>query len=66
MCILAGAGTGKTRAVTHRIAWRVRRGDMRGQHVTAVTFTARAAGEMRDRLRGLGVTGVNARTFHSA
>ncbi|GAB3235202.1 ATP-dependent DNA helicase UvrD2 [Glycomyces halotolerans] len=66
VCILAGAGTGKTRAVTHRIAWRVLRGDMRGQHVTAVTFTARAAGEMRDRLRGLGVTGVNARTFHSA
>ncbi len=66
VCILAGAGTGKTRAVTHRIAWRVRRGDLRGQHVTAVTFTARAAGEMRDRLRGLGVTGVNARTFHSA
>ncbi|WP_211116440.1 ATP-dependent DNA helicase UvrD2 [Glycomyces buryatensis] len=66
VCILAGAGTGKTRAVTHRIAWRVNRGDMRGQHVTAVTFTARAAGEMRDRLRGLGVSGVNARTFHSA
>jgi DNA helicase II / ATP-dependent DNA helicase PcrA len=66
VCILAGAGTGKTRAVTHRIAWRVLRGDMRGQHVTAVTFTARAAGEMRDRLRGLGVSGVNARTFHSA
>jgi DNA helicase-2/ATP-dependent DNA helicase PcrA len=66
VCILAGAGTGKTRAVTHRIAWRVLRGDMRGQHVTAVTFTARAAGEMRDRLRGLGVAGVNARTFHSA
>lgn len=66
VCILAGAGTGKTRAVTHRIAWRVLRGDLRGQHVTAVTFTARAAGEMRDRLRGLGVHGVNARTFHSA
>ncbi|MCH7232335.1 ATP-dependent DNA helicase UvrD2 [Glycomyces sp. L485] len=66
VCILAGAGTGKTRAVTHRIAWRVLRGDMRGQHVTAVTFTARAAGEMRDRLRTLGVSGVNARTFHSA
>lgn len=66
VAILAGAGTGKTRAVTHRIAWRVLRGDLRGQHVTAVTFTARAAGEMRDRLRGLGVTGVNARTFHSA
>ncbi|WP_112133716.1 ATP-dependent DNA helicase UvrD2 [Glycomyces dulcitolivorans] len=66
VCVLAGAGTGKTRAVTHRIAYRVLRGDIRGQHVTAVTFTARAAGEMRDRLRGLGVAGVNARTFHSA
>lgn len=66
VCILAGAGTGKTRAVTHRIAYRVRRGDLRGQHVMAVTFTARAAGELRDRLRGLGVTGVNARTFHAA
>ncbi|QSB06058.1 ATP-dependent DNA helicase UvrD2 [Natronoglycomyces albus] len=66
VCILAGAGTGKTRAVTHRIAWRVLRGDLRGQHVTAVTFTARAAGELRDRLRTLGVSGVNARTFHSA
>lgn len=66
VCILAGAGTGKTRAVTHRIAYRVRRGDLRGQHVMAVTFTSRAAGELRDRLRGLGVTGVNARTFHAA
>ncbi|ADD44033.1 ATP-dependent DNA helicase UvrD2 [Stackebrandtia nassauensis] len=66
VCILAGAGTGKTRAVTHRIAYRVRRGDLRGQHVLAVTFTARAAGELRDRLRDLGVTGVNARTFHAA
>ncbi|WP_025272457.1 ATP-dependent DNA helicase UvrD2 [Haloglycomyces albus] len=66
VAILAGAGTGKTRTVTHRIAWRVVRGDLLGQHVTAVTFTARAAGEMRDRLRQLGVTGVNARTFHSA
>ncbi|WP_415648765.1 ATP-dependent DNA helicase UvrD2 [Stackebrandtia soli] len=66
VCILAGAGTGKTRAVTHRIAYRVRRGDLRGQHVLAVTFTARAAGEMRDRLRALDVTGVSARTFHAA
>lgn len=66
VCILAGAGTGKTRAVTRRIAYRVRRGDLRGQHVLAVTFTARAAGELRDRLRQLGVGGVNARTFHAA
>ena len=66
VCILAGAGTGKTRAVTHRIAYRVLKGDVRPQHVLAVTFTARAAGELRDRLRPLGVDGVQARTFHSA
>jgi len=66
LCILAGAGTGKTRAITHRIAYRVLTGEVRGQHVLAVTFTARAAGEMRDRLRELGVGGVQARTFHAA
>jgi DNA helicase-2/ATP-dependent DNA helicase PcrA len=66
VCILAGAGTGKTRAITHRIAYRVLRGDVRPQHVLAVTFTARAAAEMRARLAGLGVTGVSARTFHAA
>ena len=66
VCILAGAGTGKTRAVTHRIAYRILRGDVRPQHVLAVTFTARAAGELRDRLRKLDVDGVQARTFHAA
>lgn len=66
VCVLAGAGTGKTRAITHRIAARVLSGEIAGRNVLAVTFTARAAGEMRGRLRQLGVAGVSARTFHSA
>ncbi|HTW18623.1 MAG TPA: ATP-dependent DNA helicase UvrD2 [Mycobacteriales bacterium] len=66
LCILAGAGTGKTRAITHRIAYQSLRGLVAPQHVLAVTFTTRAAGELRARLRGLGVEGVQARTFHSA
>jgi DNA helicase II / ATP-dependent DNA helicase PcrA len=64
--VLAGAGTGKTRAVTHRIAYGVLTGRTNPRHVLAVTFTAKAAGEMRLRLRALGVPGVQARTFHSA
>ncbi|HYN29807.1 MAG TPA: ATP-dependent DNA helicase UvrD2 [Dermatophilaceae bacterium] len=66
MCVLAGAGTGKTRAITHRIAYGVLSGTQAPQRVLALTFTARAAGEMRTRLRGLGVAGVQARTFHAA
>src|SRR3982750_1125498 len=66
VCILAGAGTGKTRAITHRIAHRVLAGQVRPQHVLAVTFTARAAAEMRARITQLGVAGVQARTFHAA
>jgi DNA helicase-2/ATP-dependent DNA helicase PcrA len=66
MCVLAGAGTGKTRAITHRIAYGVHSGAFPAQGVLAVTFTARAAGEMRTRLRSLGVVGAQARTFHAA
>ncbi len=66
LCVLAGAGTGKTRAITHRIAYGVLSGVFAPQRVLAVTFTARAAGEMRSRLRDLGVAGVQARTFHAA
>lgn len=64
--MLAGAGTGKTRAITHRIAYGVRAGILQPASVLAVTFTNRAAGEMRGRLRQLGAGGVQARTFHSA
>ncbi|MFL6174370.1 MAG: ATP-dependent DNA helicase UvrD2 [Marmoricola sp.] len=64
--VLAGAGTGKTRAITHRIAYGVAAGVYNPAEVLAVTFTTRAAGEMRTRLRGLGAPGVQARTFHSA
>ena len=64
--VLAGAGTGKTRAITHRIAHGVQTGVYQPEQVLAVTFTTRAAGEMRGRLRSLGAGGVQARTFHSA
>lgn len=66
VCILAGAGTGKTRTITYRIANLVDQGFVSPQRVLAVTFTARAAGEMRDRLRTTGVAGVQAQTFHAA
>lgn len=66
VCVLAGAGTGKTRAITHRIAYGVATGMYKPTSVLALTFTARAAGEMRARLRTLGVAGVQARTFHAA
>lgn len=66
LAVLAGAGTGKTRAITYRIAHGVRQGVFAAPNVLAVTFTSRAAAEMRSRLRSLGVAGVQARTFHSA
>lgn len=66
VCVLAGAGTGKTRAITHRVAYGVHTGVYQPQRVLAVTFTARAAAEMRTRLRDLGAGGVQARTFHAA
>lgn len=66
VCILAGAGTGKTRAITHRIAYGVASGAYAPNRVMALTFTNRAAAELRGRLRQLGAGGVSARTFHSA
>lgn len=66
VCVLAGAGTGKTRTITHRIAHLIGSGAHPASEVLAVTFTSRAAGEMRVRLRALGVPAVQARTFHSA
>ena len=66
LCVLAGAGTGKTRAITHRMAYGIHTGVYKPQRVLAVTFTARAAAEMRTRLRDLGAGGVQAKTFHAA
>lgn len=74
VCVLAGAGTGKTRTITHRIAHLVSGGHVAAGQVLAVTFTSRAAGEMRARLRALDgaaatdtrVGGVQALTFHAA
>lgn len=66
VCILAGAGTGKTRTITYRIAHLVEQGFVSPNRVLAVTFTSRAAGEMRHRLGLMGVGGVQARTFHAA
>ncbi len=70
VCVLAGAGTGKTRTITRRIAHLIDSGQVNPSQVLAVTFTARAAAEMRERLAGLGVSGpggsVVAQTFHAA
>ena len=66
VAVLAGAGTGKTRAITHRIAYGVATGTYAPNHVLALTFTTRAAGELRSRLRTLGAGTVQARTFHAA
>src|SRR5690349_9032108 len=66
VCILSGAGTGKTRAITYRIAYTALSGTVDPAHVLALTFTVRAAGELRGRLRQLGVGQVRASTFHAA
>ncbi len=64
--VIAGAGTGKTRAITQRIAYGVEVGAFDPRKVLALTFTSKAAGEMRQRLRALGIGQVQARTFHAA
>lgn len=65
LCILAGAGTGKTRVITHRIAYGIQEGIYSPNRVMALTFTAKAAGELRSRLRELYAPTVAARTFHA-
>jgi DNA helicase-2/ATP-dependent DNA helicase PcrA len=66
VCILAGAGSGKTTTITRRIAYQVASGAFRADEILAVTFTDKAAGELRARLGALGVTDITARTFHAA
>jgi len=67
LCIVAGAGTGKTRTITHRIACQVAKGVASPDQILAVTFTDKAAGELRQRLAGMGLPRpVRAATFHAA
>jgi len=66
VCILAGAGSGKTTTITHRVAWQVASGAFLAEQILAVTFTDKAARELRARLAALGVEGVRAATFHAA
>src|SRR5204863_3712660 len=66
VAILAGAGTGKTTTITHRIAYQVATGSFAAERILAVTLTQKAAGELKERLARLDVRGVEARTFHAA
>jgi DNA helicase-2/ATP-dependent DNA helicase PcrA len=66
LCILAGAGTGKTRVISRRVAYAIATGAVHPGHVLVVTFTDKAATEMRERLAALGFPGVQAQTFHAA
>lgn len=66
LCIVAGAGTGKTRTITHRVAYQVLSGEFAANQTLAITHTGKAAGELRERLANLGVYRVQARTFHAA
>jgi DNA helicase-2/ATP-dependent DNA helicase PcrA len=66
LCILAGAGTGKTRVISRRVAYAIATGAVHPGHALVVTFTDKAANEMRERLAALGFPGVQAQTFHAA
>lgn len=66
LAIIAGAGSGKTRTISHRIAYGIATGAYTESRVLALTYTNRAAAELRTRLRQLGAPGVQVRTFHSA
>src|SRR5712692_5091746 len=65
LAIIAGAGSGKTRVISHRAAYAIESGVVRADRVLLVTFTDKAASEMVERLASLGHRGVAARTFHA-
>ncbi len=66
LLVIAGAGSGKTRVLTHRIAWRAAVGTIDPTYALALTFTRKAAGELRNRLAGLGLpSALTAGTFHA-
>jgi DNA helicase-2/ATP-dependent DNA helicase PcrA len=64
LCVVAGAGAGKTRVLTLRVARRVREGSIEADRTLVTTFSRKAAEELRTRLWSLGVSGVQAGTFH--
>lgn len=66
VCVIAGPGSGKTRVISHRIAYGVSTGVYDPAKVLAVTYTNKAAAELRTRMRQLGVPAVSVRTFHAA
>ncbi|MEI6590640.1 MAG: ATP-dependent helicase [Actinomycetes bacterium] len=66
VCILAGAGTGKTRTITHRLAYGIAKGQFAANRTLVLTYTNRAAGELRARLQQLGAGLVSVKTFHAA
>ena len=65
LLVIAGAGSGKTRALTHRIAWLIKEKGISPWNILAVTFTNKAANEIKERLEGMGHSGCRVYTFHS-
>src|SRR5829696_5240946 len=65
LAIIAGAGSGKTRVISHRAAYAIETDVVAADRILLVTFTEKAAGEMLERMAALGHPGVMAKTFHA-